>query len=386
MSTITESYNYGGGNEQEFVFSCRGRPFTALVSTFLPTPPSTLIDYGLVKDLNLKMTELQCRKFHYGGHKMRILGHVTTAVQTIKNGFSAGNFQFSAQVVLDLNKNLDTFSVAGHKMSKQLSSSAATAAADKNTTAAVPEFPSASWSPATSPVSTWSPSPATAEAPATSPKPKRSPRTTKKPTLTTPRATTPAQPYPPSTPQGRPSPTPQGRPSPTPQGRPTPTFSPSSPIVLSSVTPKRAPPGFPVPIFGKDYIGKLPACFAVQLEDTGLSPRSENLRYFDKTFGGADKLDQETETSVLLCRYKDAILYDRSMGNLEIKMAEGVSYIPGHGEFKCNRVKCIQPGLFQQGVPNNCGFHRQWQFPGGFLPCGPKCRGGYCSCLSKYQN
>ena len=52
---------------------------------------------------------------------MRILGHVTTAVQTIKNGFTSGNFQFSAKVVLDLNKNLDTFSIAGHKMSKQLS-------------------------------------------------------------------------------------------------------------------------------------------------------------------------------------------------------------------------------------------------------------------------
>jgi len=379
MSTLTTSYEYAGGNEHEFVFSCKGRPFTSLVSTFLPTPSSTLIDFGLVKDLNLKMTDLQCRKFHYAGHKMRILGHVTTAVQTIKNGFSAGNFQFSAQVVLDLNKNLDTFSVAGHKMSKQLSTPA-TAATD-NATAAVPEFPSASWSPSTTPVSTWSPSPVTSEVPATTPKPKRTPRSakTKKLTSTTPlRATTSAQPSPPTTPQGRPSPPPLGR--------PTPTFSPSSPIVLSSVTPKRAPPGFPVPIFGKDYIGKLPACFAVQLEDTGLSPRSENLRYFDKTFGGADKLDQETETSVLLSRYKDAILYDRSMGNLEIKMAEGVSYIPGHGEFKCNRVKCIQPGLFQQGVPNNCGFHRQWQFPGGFLPCGPECRGGYCSCLSKYQN
>ena len=121
MSTLTTFYNYSDGNESEFVFSCKGRPFTSLISTFLPTPSSTLIDYGLVKDLNFKMTDLQCQKFHYGGYKMRILGHVTTAVQTIKNGFTSGNFQFSAKVVLDLNKNLDTFSIAGHKMSKQLS-------------------------------------------------------------------------------------------------------------------------------------------------------------------------------------------------------------------------------------------------------------------------
>ena len=141
MSTLTTFYNYSGGNESEFVFSCKGRPFTSLISSFLPTPSSTLIDYGLVKDLNLKITDLQCQKFHYGGHKMRILGHVTTAVQTIKNGFTSGNFQFSAKVVLDLNKNLDTFSIAGHKMSKQLSQGlpvAADQAQDDDTPAPVP--------------------------------------------------------------------------------------------------------------------------------------------------------------------------------------------------------------------------------------------------------
>ena len=109
---------------------------------------------------------------------MRILGHVTTAVQTIVDGFTAGNYQFSAKVILDLNKNLDTFSVAGHKMSKQLSSSIPTAG-DKNATCAadVPEFQTTAWSPsATAPVSTWSPSPVTTEGPATSPKSKRSPR------------------------------------------------------------------------------------------------------------------------------------------------------------------------------------------------------------------
>ena len=167
MSTITTSYEYAGGSEHEFVFSCRGRPFTSLVSTFLPTPTSTLIDFTLVKDLNLKMTDLQCRKFHNAGHKMRILGHVTTAVQTIKNGYSEGNFQFSAQVVLDLNKNLDTFSVAGHKMKKQLSTSVP-APADDNTTADAEAVPV--------PVPTWSPpaSPAAPVTEVTSPQPKRS--------------------------------------------------------------------------------------------------------------------------------------------------------------------------------------------------------------------
>ena len=90
MSTLTTFYNYSDGNESEFVFSCKGRPFTSLISTFLPTPSSTLIDYGLVKDLNLKMTDLQCQKFHYGGYKMRILGHVEVKMRNQTLGLSQG--------------------------------------------------------------------------------------------------------------------------------------------------------------------------------------------------------------------------------------------------------------------------------------------------------
>ena len=363
MSTITETYQYGGGNEHEFVFSCRGRPFTALLSSFLPTPTSTLIDYELVKDLNLKMTDLQCRKFHYAGHKMRILGQVTTAVQTIKNGFTEGNFQFSAQVVLDLNKNLDTFSVAGHKMSKQLSQTVPVAA-DPN----MADVPAVS-------TSTWSPLAAAPDVSVT-PKPKRSPRKQSSTTKTVSPATSPspASSSLPSTPQHRPQ-------HPTSRSRPSPNFSPSSPIVLEPVSPRRAPPGFPTPIFGKDHIGKLPTCLPVQW-DSMASPRSDNLRYFDKTFGGADKLSTEDEKNLLLRRYKDADISNYSDGNFLMEMSNGLMYRSGHGELKCNRVRCIQPGMFQQGVPNNCGFHRQWQFTDEFKPCGPQCRGAYCDCLS----
>jgi len=225
MSNFTTSYQYCGGNEKEFVFSCKGRPFTSLVSSYLPTPPSTLIDYSLVKDLNLKMTDLQCHKFHYGGHKMRILGHVTSAVQTIKDGFTAGNYQFSAKVVLDLNKNLDTFSIAGHKMSKQLSQASPNAADTETAT---------SWSSSPAPATSWSPTPAAAPTldPNKTPKPKRKQK--KCDPTTPPRAKPPAR-------------SPQGRPSPTmspPASTATHLFSPSSPEVLESVSPRKAPPGF----------------------------------------------------------------------------------------------------------------------------------------------
>ena len=103
------------------MFSCKGRPFTSLVSKDVSTPTSTLIDYELVRDLNLKMTDLQCQKFTFAGFKMRILGQICTAVQCVKDGFVAGSFQFTATVVLDLAKNLDTFSVAGKKLASLLS-------------------------------------------------------------------------------------------------------------------------------------------------------------------------------------------------------------------------------------------------------------------------
>ena len=79
-SVFTTSYQYGDHNE-EYVFACKGRPFAALISDILPTPDTNLIDHNLVRELGLKMTNLQCRKFNFTGHKMRVLERVSTAVQ-----------------------------------------------------------------------------------------------------------------------------------------------------------------------------------------------------------------------------------------------------------------------------------------------------------------
>ena len=71
----TTSYNYE--KEKEFVFSCKGRPFTAMVSTEIESPTSTLIDFELVRDLNIKInlgrhmnknknpvSDNACKEFH----------------------------------------------------------------------------------------------------------------------------------------------------------------------------------------------------------------------------------------------------------------------------------------------------------------------------------
>jgi len=117
---LTSSYKYGSGDE-EFVFCCKGRPFVALVSPNIPTPTSALLDYDLVSKLGLKMSDIQCRKFHFAGHKMRILGRISTAVQCIKDGRINGNFHIKALVVSDLYQLLDTHCVAGNKMKEKLS-------------------------------------------------------------------------------------------------------------------------------------------------------------------------------------------------------------------------------------------------------------------------
>ena len=121
VCNFTTRYTYGN-SEQEYVFSCRGMPFAALVSPNLSTPTSTLFDYDLIKSFGLKLTDLQCKKFFFAGNKFCILGRISTTVQCVQNGQSGSNFHLKVLVIADLNKALDTHCVAGHKMQQQLSS------------------------------------------------------------------------------------------------------------------------------------------------------------------------------------------------------------------------------------------------------------------------
>ena len=68
--TTCNSY---ANDESEFIFCVKDRPFGSLVSPHLPTQSSTLIDYNIVKDLGIKMTDLQYTEFAFAGNKLRIL-------------------------------------------------------------------------------------------------------------------------------------------------------------------------------------------------------------------------------------------------------------------------------------------------------------------------
>ena len=85
-----------------------------------PVPSTSLIDYNLVRDLGLKMEELQCSKFSYGGSRFRILGKISQTVQTIKDGMASGTAHLRAAVVENLTAIFDTHSIAGKKMTELL--------------------------------------------------------------------------------------------------------------------------------------------------------------------------------------------------------------------------------------------------------------------------
>ena len=95
--TIDNSPVTSGMLTTSYVFSCKGRPFAALVSPKLLMPAATLLDYDLIRKLGLRMTDVQCRKFNFGGHKMRILGRVSSAVHCVQGGRISGSFH----IILD---------------------------------------------------------------------------------------------------------------------------------------------------------------------------------------------------------------------------------------------------------------------------------------------
>ena len=110
---------------REFVLSCKGRPFAMMSSQRIPVPTLSLIDFQLVQDLGLKMSEIQCSKLTFAGSKLRILGKINQTVQCVKNGKLEGNLHFKANVVEDLKSTFDTHSIAGNKMTKLLTDPAA---------------------------------------------------------------------------------------------------------------------------------------------------------------------------------------------------------------------------------------------------------------------
>ena len=74
---VTTTYE-GQMGDREYVFACKGRPFCVLTAPQFPTPAFTMIDHNLVRELGIRMTDMQCVKMRYGGQNLRILGKIST--------------------------------------------------------------------------------------------------------------------------------------------------------------------------------------------------------------------------------------------------------------------------------------------------------------------
>ena len=269
-------YNYAN-TEKEYVFCIKGRPFACLVSPFLPTPTATLIDFNLVRELGLKMTDLKCEKFSYSGFKMRILGKVSITCQCIHDGVSSGSFHIKANVVKDLEKNLDTECVAGNKMAAQLRGD---------------QFP---------------PSPAAASPAASSPS---------------------------TPPRAAPSPAPSV-PAAAPPRTPPPRKYPSW-----MKTPPRSPPGFPTPLYAASPgFANIPV-LDVSTNGLALSPLSANHRAMDAAFNHADQKKDEGLQIWAIKDVADGEMEHDGNGNLNYYLDNGYHYQVGHGRGQCTHAKC----------------------------------------------
>ena len=324
--TLCNSY---ANADQEFVFCSKGRPFGCLVSPHLPTPTATLIDFNLVRDVGMKMYDLQYTKLSYAGNKLRILGKVSVTVQTIHGGLASGNFHLKANVVLDLQKNLDVEGVAGVKLTKQLQRENLSSPSSSTPCLGASDLSSDS-SAASSPMST--------------------PRRPSARAATPPRTCSPA-------------------PAP---------------------SPPRSPPGFPTQPRYRDSVPKQPHTRPPQIRVSMLTTpadstiRGRNLNAMEEEFCNADIMtDSNRELRALHEADPNGRVTVDSNRIMTFTKTSGLRYELGHGRNRCHPAMCQDRTPDQ--VPNNCGYKfGQWLIPYNFKPCGPECRAGFCQCINYY--
>ena len=361
QSNLTTNYKYSN-YEAEYIFSCKARPFAVLVSSFLPTPPASLIDYDLVRDLNLKMTDIQCKKFSFAGNKLRILGSVSTSVQCVHNGRLIGNHHIRARVVSDLNKTFDTHCIAGNRLKQQLRPT------HNNVQADYPEEDSAD-----------------------------DDDTSKKPQSPKPTGST-------------------WHGIPRPRARDTSTMRPPSRDEQPNHVSDAGGGTFDVSNAGggtfdvSDAGGGMfdvsksasdddddlhlhhgvddppPIPAKEEADRANLSASHANILTMFMAFGDADLARTEEDARRILSKHCPCGTVDESEPNFTFTHNDGYLFQFGHGRTKCSRAKCVKPDSNGGFVPSNCVFHDQWCLPTNFKFCSPKCKGGFCSCLANYPD
>ena len=344
--------------DKEFVFAFRGQPFATTISSNNPTP-TTLIDFSLVRDLKMKMTDLKCKRFTYANQKMRILGQITHFVQYVKDGAPMGQCKFSATVVRGLTQALDVDSIAGTKLVSKLTgtsdqpASADDKASPTNKRAKVSpkkDVTKATSVPASVPgIQPVDPPPGVAAVPTV---PAAASNTPLAPSML-PRASPPA----PRTPPRASPPAAARSPSSSP-GSPT-----TSPSTEASIPVRRVRHGKP------------------------LSPYSANIMALSEAFADADLHRDENEQIWALEEVdEDGYLGENGYGGeCTYTLTNGLQYSVNHGRHGCSLKKCPQSNFSKKPMFHNCGYHSQWALPDDFKPCGDRCMAAFCPCLRLYH-
>jgi hypothetical protein len=361
--TISQDGHCG---DREFVVACKGRPFTILTPTHLPTPPVTFVDHKLVAELKLRMSDLQCSKLNYGSKKMRILGKISTSVQCISDGQVSGNMHLKAMVVENLCEHFDVHSIAGIKMNQLLTFHPSL---DQDTSSESNE--------------------------PTTPPPKKKKKTT-----------TPASYSSEQTPDSTPS-----------------SFS-AQDITAQNITARinavnaqaKLPPdlsvfsraGYPPPSshptsaqakLSPDLRAVSARMNAVQAAMTAQAKLSPDHSIFQRIgYPPSSPPVFATEESPSFqspsrsppgfptAKYSPSANISRlcAMGGVMIgQLGSGQDhpvFYPDHGPRRC------LPSCRGRAPPLNCGYNEDWYLPTGFQMCGPACRGAFCDCLRDYSN
>jgi len=335
---VTASQN-GIFGDREYVVACKGRPFTILAPTSLPTPPISYVDHKLVTELKLRMSDLQCSRLHYGSKKMRILGKISTSVQCIAEGRTSGNMHFKALVIENLSEHFDVHSIAGIKLNQMLTYQ----------------------SPSLDQSSTFSESSSENYEPTKTPKKKKK-----------------KIPIPNATPLSTPSSTPNRMTAEeakraNPFGHTAasmarisleagyPPLSPAVSTMAAQQSPTVSDRLYDSSSYNSPVVGYIPASW-----ETASPPRTSPPGYPVSRCSPSSNLSRLTAMGGIM------------VGQLTTA-SNGPVFYPGHGPTQC------LPGCRRRVPPVNCGYNRNWTWPEGFQLCGANCRGAFCDCLRGYN-
>lgn len=120
-TTTTPRVQTGFLGEGRHIFVCKKYPFEILRSSTFPAPNENLIDENFVHKLNLTQTNITCENYRLGSETVRLVGKVSTTIQTVSEGIVIGSMQLKATVVRDLKLLFGTEALPGLQLSEKLS-------------------------------------------------------------------------------------------------------------------------------------------------------------------------------------------------------------------------------------------------------------------------